>query len=137
MTDRPAPKRQRLPWTTEQLDFIATMRERGRGGEFIARELQERFGVVCDPSTVIYQCMRMGADIPARLRIKAAKPKRCIRNGHIVRPFRKEDDRRLLEMKAAGRRTTEIARSLRRTSSSITGRLMTLARHEARKERCR
>lgn len=137
MTDRPTPKRQRLPWTNEQLDFIATMRERGRGGEFIARELKERFGVICDASTVIYQCMRMGADIPPRLRIKPVKQKRRMRNGHVVRPFSKSDDKVLLEMKAAGHRTTEICRTLKRPSSSIIGRLMTLARQEARKETSR
>jgi len=134
MSDHPAPKRQRLPWTAEQFEFITAMRERGRGGDFIAAALKERFGVDRSASTILYQCLRLGADVPPRFRQATPKFKPFTRNGHRVRPWKRKEDKILLEMKAKGERTTVIARALKRNSSSITNRLMTIARNEARKE---
>lgn len=56
------------------------------------------------------------------------------RGGHIVRRFTPEEDKVLTEMDMAGERVCEMARRLNRKPNSVRGRLMTLARQEARRE---
>ena len=56
------------------------------------------------------------------------------RNGFAVRHFTPEEDDRLLALEAEGKTYTEIGRLMNRKPNSIRGRLMTLARREARAE---
>jgi hypothetical protein len=67
---------------------------------------------------------------------KAIKgPAVCMRNGKAVRRFTPADDEKILSLSLAGKSDTEISRALDRRPNSIRGRLMTLARHQARAER--
>ncbi|WP_339543485.1 hypothetical protein, partial [Pseudomonas sp. JAI120] len=56
------------------------------------------------------------------------------RGGHIVRPFSAADDALLLTLEAQGINIAEIARRISRKPNSVKGRLMTLARRDARAE---
>ena len=55
------------------------------------------------------------------------------RGNHVVRRFTPEEDALLLTLEAEGLSYTEIGRRLERPHTSISGRLMTLARHEERR----
>jgi DNA-binding CsgD family transcriptional regulator len=116
--------------TKEQKDFIAERREAGWSTNRIAI----RLGV--SPGSVAWHCLQMAVDPPnARPIDKTIKgPLVCSRNGMPVRRFTPEDDEKLLALSVAGKSNTEVARALNRRSNSIRGRLMTLARHEARAE---
>jgi hypothetical protein len=48
--------------------------------------------------------------------------------GNKTRPWTAEDDRRLLELRAAGRSTISVAAALKRTKSAITHRIQDLRR---------
>ena len=87
-------------------------------------------------SAVQYHCLRLGADSPdaACKAPPASPPMEYSRNGHVVRRFTEEEDARLLRLEAEGLGIKEIARRLSRRPNSITARLVTLARHEARRE---
>ena len=118
----------------EQLTEMAELRERGWGLSRIA----EHFTVAGTPvsrSTVNWQCLRLGADAPARLRGKQAAPRRPYwRDGRSCRPWTEAEDRQLLQLEGSGESITEIARRLGRANSSVRGRLLTLARRDARRE---
>jgi hypothetical protein len=124
------------PKLTEQdFDRIAELRENGvmpdgRRATFklIAAELD------VSPSAISWHCLRLGAEPPTPGRLNPPGPRVMKRGKFEVRRFSPEEDRRLLELDAAGAKRSAIARELRRRSNSITGRLMTLARLEAREE---
>ena len=63
-----------------------------------------------------------------------AMPMTVTRGDHIVRRFTSDEDSVLLQLEAEGLRICEMSRALGRPPNSIRGRLMTLARHQARKE---
>jgi DNA-binding transcriptional ArsR family regulator len=89
-------------------------------------------------SAVSWHCLRLGADSPNTcMNTKApVTVMEAVRGGHLVRRFSEDEDRRILEMGAAGVRVAQIARTLGRRHNSIIGRLMTLARRENRIENC-
>lgn len=117
-----------------QLDEMAELRERGWAARRIVAHFRNR-GVTVSVSTINWQCLRLGADLPQRLRGRQGQPKSAyIRSGHTVRPWSQDDDRQLLDMAQSGVRHSEISRRLRRCNSSVRGRLLILARMEARRE---
>ncbi|PHY20896.1 hypothetical protein CSW59_06710 [Caulobacter sp. BP25] len=111
-------------------DQMVQMRERGRSYAVIARKLG------CSIGTVSWHCLRLGAEPPKPRALKplADGPQSVSRGDHTVRRFTAEDDAKLLEMEAQGASVSAIAKALDRRHNSITGRLMTLARHQARTE---
>ena len=56
------------------------------------------------------------------------------RGGHIIRRFTVEEHEQLVALDLTGARICDIARKLGRRPNSIIGRLMTLARRDARLE---
>lgn len=118
----------------QQLAEMAELRERGWGLSRIA----EHFSVAGTPvsrSTVNWQCLRLGADAPPRLRGRQTAPREAYwRDGKICRPWTDADDRQLRELENTGISIMEITRRLGRSNSSVRGRLLTLSRHDARRE---
>lgn len=121
----PAPK-----YSQETLDEAARLRETGLSLTRIAEQLS------MSPGAVYWHCLRLGADAPKAkpLSARALGPAEMRRGNHVLRRFTAEEDARLLEMEATGARVFEIARALKRKPNSVRGRMMTLARHEARQE---
>lgn len=81
-----------------------------------------------------WQCLRHGIEHPSkvnRLRTPAASTE--VRGGHVVRRYSAEDDAQIQQWVMEGLSNSEIGRRLGRAPNSIANRLMTLARHEARK----
>jgi len=79
----------------------------------------------------------MGADPPNAKPIDKTirGPLVYMRNGRPVRRFTAIEDQELLALSLAGKTDHQIAKVMRRRHNSIRGRLMTLARHEARAEK--
>ena len=120
--------------TKAQVERIVELRTKRRWGvEVIAREIG------CSKGSVDWALLREGADIPGanhQIRKIPDEPVVRMRNGSPVRLFTTADDKLLLELEAEGLNPAEIGRkfSPRRLPNSITGRLRTLARREARLE---
>ncbi|BBF70222.1 hypothetical protein SBA_ch1_24220 [Sphingomonas bisphenolicum] len=118
----------------QQLDEMAALRERGWSIDRIA-EYFTAAGTPISASSINWQCMRVGADAPPRLRGKHTRPGApYVRYGFTVRPWTDEDDALLVELEVAGKKMREICRRLGRANSSVRGRLLTLARRDARRE---
>jgi hypothetical protein len=117
-----------------QLDEMGALRERGWSPARIAQHFSA-LGTLISEGAISWQCMRIGADAPPRLRGKS-HPSQApyTRNGHQVRPYTPTDDAKLLEMEAAGATLAAMCKALGRKNNSILGRLMTLARQQARAE---
>lgn len=117
-------------YTEDQIDRAVTLREDGR----TLQQIEQETGV--HRCVVSHYCLRLGADLPAGMRGASPNPQRppYRRGRHIVRPFSPEDDARILEMANQGLTRAEIARAMGRKRNSIEGRLLTLARHDARAE---
>lgn len=77
-------------------------------------------------NAIVRYCLVEGIGLPPKPREYKAR----YRNGVLVRPFTKEDDRRLMELEATGIRYAEIARKMGRTWTSVKQRLAMLARCE-------
>jgi len=117
-----------------QLDRIAAWRERGWGARRIVEAL-EREGTHVSPSTVIWQCKRLGADLPPRLRGREAQHRPEYRRaGRLCRPWTPADDARLTALSEQGLSSYRIALAMGRANSSVRNRLLTLARIAARAE---
>ncbi|MGN6424874.1 MAG: hypothetical protein ACTHLA_16370 [Asticcacaulis sp.] len=117
--------------TDAQIAEIASLRERG----WATRALALRFGVTV--SLVEWHCLRLGAEAPKSryaLRSVPQAPQAYLRAGRWVRLYTQEEDARLLAMAREGRPGRQIAKALQRSATSVTGRLMVLARREARAE---
>lgn len=83
---------------------------------------------------IYWECLRAGAEAPNNT-IRAGKITAMVvstKRGHIIRRFTEEEDRKILEMEAQGMGPFQIGKALGRAHNSITGRLMTLARHDER-----
>jgi IS30 family transposase len=121
MTRRPA-------LTDAQKEQIRYLRgTRGCSHAFIAESLDRAVG------SITWFCLQEGIDKPTARPIKLGQHKSvCQRGNYIVRRFDEQEDRTLVAMRLDGKTTTEIARTLNRRQNSIIGRLMTLARREAR-----
>ena len=115
----------------EQKEFAAEKRESGWSINRIAL----RLGV--SPGAIAWHCLQMGADPPnARPIDKTIKgPRVCMRTGKPVCRFTEIEDRQLIALSLAGKSDVEIGRAIGRKPNSVRGRLMTLARHDARAER--
>ena len=112
------------------------MRERGKSFGQIQRRLLTR-GIKLSTSAISWHCLRLGADLPPEKRQRMPTRTTPVRRGgYLVRPFTPAEDERLLDLSAEGKRICEIARAFggTRQHNSIIGRLMTLARREARAE---
>ena len=57
------------------------------------------------------------------------------RGGHEFRPYSPAEDAKLLKLEATGASYAEMGRALGRKPNSCQGRLMTIARHEAMREK--
>lgn len=119
-----------------QLEEMAALREKGWGIDRIAAHFTAA-GTPITGSAICWQCLRLGADAPSRLRrncpsAMSLRPYR--RNGRLVRPYSSEEDEVLRMLDRQGARYSEMAQRLGRRENSIRGRLLTLARHEARAE---
>ncbi len=117
--------------TQQQKDFAAGKREASWSIERIARYLD------VSPGAVAWHCLAMGADPPNAKPIDKTirGPLVYMRNGRPVRRFTAIEDQELLALSLAGKTDHQIAKVMRRRHNSIRGRLMTLARHEARAEK--
>lgn len=116
--------------TPEQVTKAAEMRERGLTEAMIGR----RLGV--STSAISWRMLQLGVEPPnPRPLPPVPTEQRIIRRGaHAVRRFTEAEDRQLIELEAKGLGPTEIGRRLGRRHNAIVGRLMTLARREARSE---
>lgn len=112
------------------IEWAAIEREKGRSVGAIAQKLG------CSSSAVSWHCLKLAADPPKAKPIDPTikGPTVFQRNGFPVRRFLPHEDETLLQMAKDGARVSAIARALNRRENSIRGRLMTLARHEARLE---
>jgi hypothetical protein len=118
------------------VEFMCEQREAGRSCAAIARAVRSMFGHHCSESAVQWNCLREGADPPNAKPLKpnVSGPVVIRRGDHQVRHFTPEEDALLLQLKADQVCHAEIGRRLNRRGNSIVGRLLTLARHEARRE---
>lgn len=108
----------------------AELREQGLSYGQISKRLN------MTESAVYWHCLRLGADSP-KFRPKEDHkigPMVVNRGNHTVRGFTPDEDKILLNMSKAGAGIMEISRAMNRKHNSVKGRLMTLARHEAREE---
>lgn len=115
-----------------QLAEMAALRERG----WSCGRIGLKFGLSGD--VIYWHCLRLGAD-PPNLRARvlpatATGPRTMKRGNHVLRRYTPAEDRQILALDAQGKGDTEIGRALGRKPNSIRGRLMTLARHDARRE---
>lgn len=118
----------------EQLVEMAELREQGWTTGRIQRHFK-RQGVSVSRGVIDWQCLRLGADLPPELRRPSnQRDAPYLRKGWIVRPFTPDDDRRLLDLEEQGKPLNWIAGQLGRRNISIRGRLMILARRDARAE---
>ena len=109
--------------------IMAEMRERRKTYAVIARKLK------CSSGMVYWHCLRLGIDpYPTPLRAVPTEPVIVKRGKFIVRRFTQDEDNRLLSMSISGMKEFHIAKALNRGTNSIRGRLMTLARRDARME---
>jgi hypothetical protein len=119
--------------TDEQLEMMAELRERvGLSYARIAKELK------CSEGAVSWQCLKLGIEHPVPRRPGPKPPALTVivRGDYVIRLFTPEEDEQLLALEAAGLTLSEIGRRLNRRWNSCRGRLMTLARREARLEAC-
>lgn len=117
-----------------QIDEMCDLREKGWGIGRIAEYFSEQ-GTPISPNAINWQCMKAGADAPPKLRGKHTQPSGpYLRGRHIVRPYTPEDDTLLRVLEMQGFKIAVISRRMHRAPNSIRGRLLTLARMDARAE---
>lgn len=118
----------------QQIDEMCALRERGWSAERISQHFAAT-GTKVSPGSIHWQCLQHGADVPKRFRKASHAPHRAYqRNGHPVRPYTAEDDAKLLELEAQGLGMAAIGRAIGRKPNSVRGRLLTIARQQARAE---
>lgn len=120
--------------TQQELDCIAELTETGR---FSAGQIAVKIG--CSVGSVTWAQLRIGADPHPDKPLPAVptEPVVAMRGGRPVRRFTQADDDLLLQLEAQGLSPSAIGRRLSppRLPNSVRGRLMTLARRDARRER--
>lgn len=109
---------------------MAEMRERGLSCAQIGILLG------CSTELVSWTCLKLGADPPNAkpLRDCIVGPAVMARGDHLVRRFTPDDDALLIGLESEGLNPSQIGRRMGRAPNSVRGRLMTLARREARRE---
>lgn len=119
--------------TQPELDRIAELTETGR---FSAGQIAVKIG--CSVGSVSWAQLRIGADRYPDRALPPVPAERivAIRGGKPVHRFTQDDDALLLKLEAEGLSPSAIGRRMTppRLSNSIRGRLMTLARRQARAE---
>lgn len=117
-------------YSDDLIDEAARLREKGMSCAAIAKRLDMSVGAVS------WHCLRLGADSPNTTANAPAKMhhSEVKRGNHIVRRFTPEEDQLITRMDMRGASLAEMSRATGRRHNSIRGRLMTLARHEDRKE---
>lgn len=116
--------------TPEKLERAIALRQKSWSVEAIAEELGISRG------SVDWNLLKEGVDPPkpSRLHSVPTEPVMHQRGGHALRKFTVQEDARLLAMASAGRGYSDMAKALGRRPNSIRGRLLCLARREARQE---
>ena len=116
-------------------DLMAELREERATYKAIAARLSRPDRPVT-ASEVSWHCLRLGVDVltPWPLWEGVKGPAEMKRGDHIVRRFTPAEDAALLALEAAGTSVYRMAQQLGRRHNSIKGRLMTLARRDARRE---
>lgn len=116
--------------STEQWDAAAMRYEAGEKPRRICKDLGISIGLFN------WNMLRLGADPPGAKVLPARAPGPAVvkRNGFTVRHFSAAEDRALEELASEGFGDTAIGRQIGRRPNSVKGRLMTLARHAARRE---
>lgn len=129
----PRVRKRRENMSEAQKDLAAELREAGWTYDEIALKIGR------DAGSVAWHCLAVGADPPNAKPIdKTIKGPPVYRRGrHHVRRFTPEDDAELIRRTNAGENPAQVGRALGRKPNSIRGRLMTLARHDAREEAAR
>lgn len=132
---RPYKTRHDRRLSEEHVALVCEMRERGKSLGTIRNALAVK-GVEISESAISYYCLINGADLPPERRQPSrATPGMVIpRGNHVVRRFTEEEDETLRRMELSGCSYSAIAKHLKRPRNSITGRLATLARLDARAE---
>lgn len=128
--------RARSKLTPELIDMVGEMRERGCSYQAIANRLASK-GIAVKKDGIASLCLARGFDLPAlqrRAGADAIPRKVAIRAGREIRPFSKDDDQQLRSFDREGLSYSEMARRLGRNPGSVRNRLLTLARHDARRE---
>ena len=104
------------------------MRAKGKSYGQIGR----RIGM--SPGAISWYCLRYAIEGPKGRTKTAVKPGAIsTRGNHVVRRFTPEEDRQIAEMRLAGMSIKVIADAVGRTTSSVFGRLMTLAAWEEKR----
>lgn len=117
-----------------QIEEMAELYEAGWTYARIAEHFT-RAGTPIHAATLHWQCMRVGADAPPhRWRTPTQPAAPYSRGGRVVRPYTADDDALLNVLDQQGFAYAVIARRMGRKPNSIKGRLMTLARRDARAE---
>jgi IS30 family transposase len=109
------------PTSEAEKEEIVRLREAGWSKRAISEKLGKSVG------TVSHWCLVLGADSPCGISA-SGRTQEFMRDGRQVRPFTADEDRQLLEWAKAGLRHGVIAKSLGRSRTSISYRLLTLAR---------
>ena len=116
---------------------ILTDAQRGWGVNRISKHFGAS-GTKISAGAINWQCLVHGADTTRRLRGKHTQASSTFQRGnHVVRPYSREDDALLLALEKQGLTYCAIARRMGRKPNSIRGRLLTLARRDARTEDAR
>ncbi len=127
--------------TDEQLEKAIAWREAGCSSQWIAEQL----GGVVSSSALDWHFLKHGVESPntaagqhsANRLVGRNQPGSVVQRGnHVVRRFTPEEDRHLLQLAEQGVSNSEIGRRLvpPRKPNVVLGRLLTLARREARAE---
>jgi IS30 family transposase len=114
--------------TDEQRAIIERMRAKGKS----YGQIGMRIGM--SPGAISWYCLRYAIESPKGRTKSAIKPGTIsTRGNHVVRRFTPEEDRQIVEMRLAGASIKVIADTVGRATSSIFGRLMTLAAWDERR----
>jgi len=117
-------------YSPEKIEHAVALREQGLTYNAVAARTGMSRGAV------LYHCLKLGAESPRDQgpSREYRGPTIVRRGGHVVKRFTPAEDRQLLALARDGVTPAVIARRLNRAPHSVTGRLMTLARREAREE---
>lgn len=121
----------------DQWQEVGAKYEAGERPRQLLPWILETYGVKVSASVFQWNMLRIGANPPGAKILPERAPGRAVvkRGNHIVRHFSAEEDALLRELAIAGVGNSEIGRKLGgRRSNSVRGRLLTLARIEARQE---
>lgn len=123
--------------TPAAMERLIELGELGRDAPAIRMTLQSEFGIEVSAAAVRWHLLKHAAE-PENVTHVPPVPVEPIvqqRGGHVVRRFTQSEDATLLVLEAEGLSHKAIGERINRAPNSITARLLTLARHDARRER--